>query len=136
MNRRVLPLLALILLPGPARAADTPRQKGVLARAIRLVEEPEEKKGPYSMPFGTTPQDVDINSTIRILISPDELLAGLADDPVLTPAAKEAVALRKSAEELKKADALLQRAIANATKLAKLAAEDKQGTPEFGQVAR
>jgi hypothetical protein len=137
MQRYAVTLFALLaLLPWPAQAQEAPQQKGILAKAIRLVEEPEEKRGPFTLPFGTTPQDVDINSTIRILISPDELLAGLADDPVLTPAAKEAVALRKSAEELKKADALLQRAIANATKLAKLAAEDKQGTPEFGQVAR
>lgn len=139
MNRRAFPLLALLLLlPGSSRAQDpgAPGRKGVLARAIRLVEEPEEKKGPYSMPFGTTPQDVDINSTIRVRISTDDLLAGLAGNPVLTPAAQETAALRRSAEELKKADALLQSAIANATKLAQLAAEGKQGSPEFGQIAR
>ncbi len=137
MNRRILlPLLFLILLPGSARASDAPLQKGVLARAIRLVEQPEEKKGPFPMPFGTTPQDVDINSMIHVRISTEDLLAGLADSPALTPAAQETVALSKSAEELKKADALLQSAIANATKLAKLAADGKQGSPEFGQIAR
>lgn len=137
MTRRTAILLVLLtLLPGAVRAADAPRQKGVLSRAIRLVEEPEEKKGPYAMPFGTTPQDVDINSTIRVRVSTDELLAGLAGNPVLTPAAQEVGALRRSAEELKKADALLQRAIANATALMKLAAEGRQGSSDFEDLAR
>jgi hypothetical protein len=136
MNRRTAILLSLLaLLPGIVRAADAPQQKGVLSRAIHLVEEPEEKKGPYPMPFGTTPQDVDINSTIRVRISTDELLAGLSGNSVLTPAAQEVVALRKSAEELKKADALLQRAIANATRLVSLAAKGQRDTPEFARIA-
>lgn len=137
MIRRTTILLGLLaLLPGAVHAADAPKQKGVLSRAIHLVEEPEEKKGPYPMPFGTTPQDVDINSTIRVRISTDELLASLAGSPVLTPAAQEVAALRKSAEELKKADALLQRAIANATALMKLAADGRQASSEFEQLAR
>jgi hypothetical protein len=140
MTRRTTFLLGLLaLLPGivqAAHAADTPKQKGVLSRSIHLVEEPEEKKGPYPMPFGTPPQDVDINSTIRVRISTDELLAGLSGNPVLTPAAQEVAALRKSAEELTKADTLLQRAIANATKLAQLAVEGHRDTPEFEQVAQ
>jgi hypothetical protein len=136
MTRRTAQLLGfLALLPGIVHAAETPQQKGVLSRAIRLVEEPEEKKGPYPMPFGTTPQDVDINSTIRVRISTDELLAGLSGNPVLTPAAQEVVALRKSAEGLKKADALLQRAIANATRLVSLAAKGQRDTPEFARIA-
>ncbi len=136
MNRRVLLLLALLFLPGAVRAADVPAQKGILARAIRLVEEPEVKKGTYSLPFGTTSQDIDINSMIRVQISTDDILAGLTDNPVLTPAAREAVALRRSAGELKKADALLQSAIQNATELARLAVDGKQGSDEFGQLAR
>lgn len=137
MTRRTAFLLgALALLPGAVQADDAPRQKGILSRAIYLVEEPEEKKGPYPMPFGTTPQDVDINSTIRVRISTDELLAALAGNPALTPAAQETAALHKSAEELKQADALLQRAIANATKLAQLAAANQRDTPEFEQTAQ
>jgi hypothetical protein len=136
MSQRVLLLVALLLLPGTARAADAPQQKGVLSRAIRLVEQPEEKKGPFPMAFGTTPQDVDINSTIHIHISTADLLAGLAGSPVLSPAAQEAAALRKSAEELKKADAFLQRAIANATQLAKLAIDGRRDSPEFEQIAQ
>lgn len=128
-------LVVLALFPGIVHAADAPKQKGVLSRAIHLVEEPEEKKGPYPMPFGTTPQDVDINSTIRVRISTDELLAGLSGNPVLTPAAQEVAALRTSAGELKKADAHLQRAIASATKLARLALKEPRNTPEFERIA-
>lgn len=136
MNRRTAFLAGLLaLLPGIVHAAEAPKQKGVLSRAIHLVEEPEEKKGPYPMPFGTTPQDVDINSMIRVRISTDELLAGLSGNPALTPAAQETVALRKSAEELKKADAHLQRAIASATKLAQLARQDPNNEPEFKRIA-
>jgi hypothetical protein len=134
MSRRIVLLLALLALPGIVHA-DGPKQKGILSRSILLVEEPDEKKGPYPMPFGTTPQDVDINSTIRVRISTDELLAGLSGSPVLTPAAQEVATLHRSAEELKKADVLLQRAIANATKLMKLAAEGRRDTPEFQQTA-
>jgi hypothetical protein len=136
MNRRIAFLAGLLaLLPGIVHTDDAPKQKGVLARAIHLVEEPEEKKGPYPMPFGTTPQDVDINSTIRVRISTDDLLAGLSGSPVLTPAAQETLALRKSAEELKKADAHLQRAIASATKLAQLALEDPDNIAELERIA-
>lgn len=139
MTRRTAFLLGLVsLLPGilpAAHAAETPKQKGILSRAIVLLEEPEEKKGPYPMPFGTTPQDVDINSTVRVRISTEELLAGLSGNSALTPAAQETVALRKSAEELTKADAHLQSAIASATKLARLDLEGRRDTPEFQQIA-
>ena len=138
MTRRTAFLLGLVsLLPGilpAAHAAETPKQKGILSRAIVLLEEPEEKKGPYPMPFGTTPQDVDINSTVRVRISTEELLAGLSGTSALTPAAQETVALRKSAEELTKADAHLQSAIASATKLARLDLEGRRDTPEFQQI--
>src|SRR5262245_40112783 len=136
MTRKTAFLLGLVaLLPGLVHAAEGPQQKGILSRALHLVEEPEEKKGPYPMPFGTTPQDVDINSTVRVRISTDELLAGLSGSPILTPAAQETVALRKSAEELAKADAHLQSAIASATKLARLDLEKRRDTPEFRQIA-
>ncbi|MES1242080.1 MAG: hypothetical protein ABUT39_10710 [Acidobacteriota bacterium] len=137
MTRRTAFLLLGLatLFPGLVHAADAPRQKGILSRAIVLVEEPEEKKGSYPMPFGTTPQDVDINSTVRVRISTDELLAGLSGSPLLTPAAQETVTLRKSAEELKKADAHLQQAIADATQLTRLVAEGRRDSPEFQQIA-
>lgn len=138
MSQRALILLALFsLLPDPSRAQhqDSPRQKGVLARAIRLVEEPEEKKGPFPMPFGTTPQDVDINSTIRIRVSQADLLAGLSGNPVLTDAAAGTVALRKSSEQLRQAETLLQLAIAEATTLARLDLAGRRDSPEFQQAA-
>jgi hypothetical protein len=136
MPRRTAFLISLLaLLPGIIHAADAPQQKGVLSRAIHLVEEPEEKKGPYPMPFGTTPQDVDINSTVRVRISTDELLAALSVSPALTPAAQEVASLRASAEELTKADGHLQRAIASATKLARLAETEPDNHSEFERIA-
>jgi hypothetical protein len=137
MSRRAtLVLLALgLLLPAASRAEDAPQQKGILARAIRLVEEPEEKRGPFPMPFGTTPQDVDINSTVRIRVSREELLAGLSGNPALTSAARDVVALRTSARELLKAEDFLQNAIGDATTLTQLELEHKRDTPEFQAAA-
>ena len=136
MYRHAVTLLALLaLLPWPARAQEGPQQKGILAKAIRLVEEPEEKRGPFTLPFGTIPQDVDINSTVRVRISTDDLLAGLTGAPVANSSNPEAAALRKSAGELRKAGDFLQRAIADATELAQLALAGKRNSPEFEQIA-
>lgn len=137
MNRRSLILLALFLsLPLPGLAQDAPQQKGILARSILLVEEPEEKKGPFRMPFGTTPQDVDINSTLRIQVSREDLLEGLSGNPVLTESAKDVVALRTSARELAEAEGFLRSAIADATKLVQLATEGKRASEEFKALAQ
>src|SRR5687768_3744344 len=138
MKRTALLLIAL-LAPLPLHGQDEdgakPLQKGLLARAIRLEEEPEEKRGRVPMPFGTSPQDVDVNSMIHVNISRDDLLAGLSGNPVLTPAAQEAVALRQGAAQLQQAEGFLRRAIKDAEELARLDLAGQRESQQFREIA-
>lgn len=131
----LLALLAPLPLPGQDGDGAKPRQKGLLARAIRLAEEPEENRGRFPMPFGTSPQDVDVNSTVHVLVDRDELLAGLAGNPVLTPAAQEAAALRQGATQLQQAEGFLLRAIDDAEELARLELAGQRESEEFREIA-
>jgi hypothetical protein len=138
MQRTALVLIALLAplpLHGQAGNGAQPSQKGILARAIRLEEEPEEKRGPFPMPFGTSPQDVDVNSTIHVRISRDELLAGLSGNPALTPAAQEAALLVQGAAQLRQAEGFLKRAIDDAEELARLDLAGQRESPQFEEIA-
>lgn len=134
--RRTALLLIALLAPVPLFGQDDkPQQKGLLARAIHLEEEPEEKRGLFPMPFGTSPQDVDVNSTVHVRISRDELLAGLSGNPVLTPAAQEAASLRQGATQLQQAEGFLRRAIDDAEELARLDLAGQRESPRFREIA-
>lgn len=135
--RRIALLLIALLAPLPLAGQDDPKpqQKGFLARAIHLEEEPEEKRGLFPMPFGTSPQDVDVNSTIHVRISRDELLAGLSGNPVLTPSAQEAAILREGATQLQQAEGFLRRAIDDAEELARLDLAGQRESQQFKDLA-
>lgn len=134
--RRTAFLLIALLAPLALYGQDgKPQQKGLLARAIHLEEEPEEKRGLFPMPFGTSPQDVDVNSMIHVRISRDELLAGLSGNPVLTPAAQEAATLREGATQLQQAEGFLRRAIDDAEELARLDLAGQRESQQFEDLA-
>ncbi|HET9228105.1 MAG TPA: hypothetical protein VFR31_15625, partial [Thermoanaerobaculia bacterium] len=134
--RRIALILIVLLAPLPLRGQDDkPRQKGILSGAIHLEEEPEEKQGPFTMPFGTSPQDVDVNSMVHVRISRDDLLAGLSGNPVLTPVAQEAAILREGAGRLQQAEGFLRRAIDDAEELVRLDLEGQRESEEFRKIA-
>ena len=115
--RRIPLLLLLALAPAlpAASAAPAAPARGPLARAITLTEVPEARGvNPASLPFGVETQDVDVNSTIRIQISKDTLLAAVP--PALaTGAARDVDLLLKSSQDLEAASAFLTSAIGTAT---------------------
>jgi len=131
----LIALLAPLSLHAQDKDGAKPQQKGLLSRAIRLAEEPEENRGRFPMPFGTSPQDVDVNSMIHVNIDRDELLAGLAGNPVLTPAAQEAAALRQGATQLQQAGGFLRRAIEDAEELARLDLAGQRESQQFREIA-
>lgn len=121
MRRIPLLLLALALAPAlptaaaPAAAPPGAPVRGALARAITLTEVPEARGvNPPSLPFGVETQDVDVNSTIRIHISKDALLAAVP--PALaTGASRDVDLLLESSKKLTGASGFLTEAIKAAT---------------------
>jgi hypothetical protein len=120
MKRLLLWLLPLALaLPAAAAAASpAPPVRSALARAITLTEVPEAQgTTPPAFPFGTEAQDVDVNSTIRIRISPNDLLGALPA-ALKTGPAQDADLLLRSSRDLQKASASLASSIQSATAFA------------------
>jgi hypothetical protein len=134
--RRTAACLLLLALPLPLCGQAPPPNRGALARAIQLTEKPEAKGiQPSVLPFGTETQDVDINSTIQIRISKDDLL-GAVPAALQTVPAQEADLLLRASRDLEQASAGLKDAVAAATRFVAGLKAGNLSDAELDQLAR
>ncbi len=124
--RRAIPFVALTLViawPIPADdGEESTVDKGLLPAMIEL-EESTEKQGVLPLGFGVEPQDVDINSTIRIHVSADELTKALEKDTDIAKQISPQVAeLVEISAQLRKSVVFMEDAVAQAAELARVLA--------------
>jgi hypothetical protein len=135
IGKRVIAALIIILpvqLPVCAESNESPADR--LKRAIRLFElrtDHKEEKAPLA--FGHSPQDVDINSVIRVDVDSSRLL-GAAPDPA-GPVAPEVEHLSELVNRLSQMIGPLGNAFNEAKRLTELAAAGDRSSNEFTALA-
>lgn len=141
MKRILLPAACLLWLALPlASEAAGPRHP---LRAILQLEEdfdraPDSDR-PDSLPLeiGGDPQDVDINSILRINVSFGRYREALRRDPGLAARVSPEVAeLLGMSDRLQQAAGFMQEAVEDGARLMRMVARDQRGSEEFRALAR
>jgi len=133
-----LPLWAADPAPVPP-APDPPCTAGSTPGSILRLTELAENGRNYGLLFGAEPQDVDVNSRIRIEVCKDNFARWIDTIPSLKTAETSEISfLLDSSAQLRKASTFLRSAIEDGTRLANLLAERgtaARTTPEFTALA-
>ncbi len=131
--------LALLVLglSAPAGAQELETASGDLLRAmIELDERPDRSDAVLPLAFGREPQDVDVNSTISIRVSPEQLTEALrARSDLAARVSPQSADLLAISAQLRRSVDVLGEEIANAAEMARLIAEGRRDSEEFRRLA-
>lgn len=108
---------------------------GALRAGIGLVEVRLDDGGKQApLPFGEIPQDVDINSIVRVQVRSHLLASALGPSRVLAP--QQVRELLAASQALRDAAPLMQQAFVSATRLVQLNAQGARDEAQFAALAQ